>query len=975
MAGGLEHLKKRIDALERELQAIRAELERAGGGATTETPRPVAVEGKHSSIGDFIRKVFGENAEISIGGMVIGLIGAVALLLGTGWFIKLAIERYWLNESARVLIGLIAGFGAIIAFMRLATMRFRVIPHALAGTGYAICYFALFSAYYFYGLIGLKEAFCFMVAISLVSAFLARRGASQILYLFSLIGAYLAPILMSQGENSYRFLFAYMTLFNLIFLFMSRSFPWKVSAYAVLLLNCAVYAGWMEGRLDESSFLVPFLFITSLLHIFMVRRFFTRHALGRAAITEDILFILAVASHVVLGHLTVAQFYPSLLPHFYLFVCLSLSLWQIVYSRESEGGFAKRSAGVSLLVVVPLMMTAISIFARAPWQVTALVTATGTFSMIALHEDRKEMIVTAIPLWTVTIMVLLLTQRGLPEGAWPLLNSRFYHYLLAALFLAAMLYLRRGEKSFWVYGFLALFLVIVASLIENRDFVTGDLSFRRLSYSYILLFYALALIVPGFRLGKPLLRITGLSLIGIVILKFYAYDMWVLDLVVRIAAGLTLGVFLIVTALFYQKFKEKLVKTMAPTKLLFVLIIAFAAMAVSAEPVRVQSFKYFQDIRADRSPGGDVIYGMIDLDENVYRHSWRYDLRILHRGRELPYILARALDEARSEWKKPKVIFERLTREGRIYVLDLPALPEGAEYARLAVEAAGTYEMNIQVSESPEPGDWNIVGYYFIHRYDDESSRKVIPLGLSGKRYLRLESNRTGALAFPGIEIRSGGAMEFHEKVDLAAIETGAEPDLEGTAYYFPNEKRALVSQVLLRFGDGRFSRSYELFEKDGRHYQSVIEGTFTQREPARQIITLPEPNQNPLKLVVINEDDAPLELKEFAISGPKERLIFELPKEKDVAPLRLYYGNRYARAPRYDIEDTYDRNLKHIALKTGKHTKNGEFGYSMLEPPVSIWIIRILFIGGFAGLVWPTYRIITRYAGSEEKPSNHPGT
>ncbi len=966
MAGGLEDLRKRIDALERELRAVRAELERAMGGAIVEAPRPAAAERKRSAAGDAMRRVFGDNAEISIGGIVIGLVGAVAFLLGAGWFIKLAIERYWLNESARVLIGLVAGFGAIAASLRLAMMRFRVIPHALAGTGYAVCYFAVFSAYYFYGLLGLKESFCFMVAISLVSAFMARRGSSQILYLFSLIGAFLAPILMSQGENSYRFLFAYMTLFNLVFLFMSRSFPWKVSAYAVLILNSAVYAGWMGESLEESSFTVPFLFITLLLHIFMVRRLFTAHASGRSALWEDILFILAVASHVVLGHLTVAQFHPSLLPHYYLFVSLSLALWQMAYSGASGEAFRRRSAAATLLVLVPLMMASLSIFAGAPWKVTALVAATGTFSIIALREDRKEIIVAAIPLWTVTVMVLLLTQRGLPEGAWPLLNSRFYHYLLAAIFLSAMFYLRRSETAFRVYGFLALFLVIVASLMENRDFVTGDVSFRRLSYSYVLLFYALALIVPGFRLGRPLLRITGLSLIGIVILKFYAYDMWVLDLVVRIAAGLTLGVFLIVTALFYQRFKEKLVKTMAPTKCIFVLIIALAATAVSAEPVRVESFKYYQEIRGDLSIGGDVIYGTIDLDEEVYRNSWRNDLRILHRGRELPYLLARALDRGRSEWKKPKVIFERLTREGRIYVLDLPPLPEGAEYARLAVEAPGTYEMNIQVSESPEPGDWNIVGYYFIHRYDDESARKVIPLGLSGKRYLRLESNRTGALAFPAIEIRSGGALEFHEKADPAAIETGAEPDLEGTAYYFPNEKRALVSQVILRFGDGRFSRRYELFEKEGGQYRGVTEGTFTQREPARQIITLPEPNQNPLKLVVVNEDDAPLALKEFGVTGPKERLIFELPKEKDVATMRLYYGNRYAPAPRYDIGDTYDGNLKHVAFTTGRHQKNGEFGYSMLEPPVSIWIIRILFICGFAGLVWPTYRIIARYAGNE---------
>ena len=593
MAGELEQLKKRIDALEKELGDVRVELDRAlaaGGGGEAAPPPPLRPAGpRRTSAGELFRRIFGDNAEVSIGGMVIGLVGAVAFLLGAGWFIKLAIERHWLNESARVLIGLAAGFGTIIASWKLAAMRFRALPLALTGTGYAVIYFAVFSAYYYYGLLGLKESFGFMVTISLVSAYMARRGESQMLYLFSLLGAFLAPILMSQGENSYRFLFAYMTLFNLVFLFMSRSFPWKVSAYAVLVLNCAVYAGWMEGNLDISRFPAPFLFLLSLLHIFMIRRLFAAGVSGRAAMAEDVLALLAAAFHVVLGHRTVAHFHPALLPHFYLFTCLSLALWQAVYSWKGDGSFARRSAAVTLLATVPLMLAALSIFAGAPWQVTALVAATGTFSLIGIREDHRAMIVASIPLWTVAIMVLLLTQGRLSEGAWPLLNSRFYHYLLAALFLAAMLYLRRGEKAFRVCGFLALFLVITASLIENRDFVTGDVSFRRLSYSYVLLFYALALIVPGFRLGKPVLRFTGLSLIGIVILKFYVYDMWVLDLVVRIAAGLTLGIFLIVTAVFYQKFKEKLVNTMAPTKVIVALIIACAATAASAEPVRMRS--------------------------------------------------------------------------------------------------------------------------------------------------------------------------------------------------------------------------------------------------------------------------------------------------------------------------------------------------------------------------------------------------
>lgn len=68
--------------------------------------------------------------------------------------------------------------------------------------------------------------------------------------------------------------------------------------------------------------------------------------------------------------------------------------------------------------------------------------------------------------------------------------------------------------------------------------------------------------------------------------------------------------------------------------------------------------------------------------------------------------------------------------------------------------------------------------------------------------------------------------------------------------------------------------------------------------------------------------------------------LVFELPRKETVAPLRLYYGNPYIKMPDYDIQNIYDKNAKQIPLTIGIHTVSGKFSYSMIEPPVSTWII-----------------------------------
>jgi uncharacterized membrane protein len=132
------------------------------------------------------------------------------------------------------------------------------MPNILSGLSGAVLYMAVLSTYYFYSLLGIKESFIFLFILSLTLSAVSFAGKSQVIYLLASAGAFFALIIMSQGENSYRFLFVYLTVLNLLHLFMISRFNWKAASYIIIVFNYIIYSVWLYERLSKSSFIFPF---------------------------------------------------------------------------------------------------------------------------------------------------------------------------------------------------------------------------------------------------------------------------------------------------------------------------------------------------------------------------------------------------------------------------------------------------------------------------------------------------------------------------------------------------------------------------------------------------------------------------------------------------------------------------------------------------------------------------------------------
>lgn len=132
-------------------------------------------------------------------------------------------------------------------------------------------------------------------------------------------------------------------------------------------------------------------------------------------------------------------------------------------------------------------------------------------------------------------------------------------FVLATLFLLFTYQIQKKNpihKSIVGFVFAALFTLILGSLVEVH-YLVSDTYYRNLSYSYVIAFYMIALLIPGFKFSYRSFRLTGIILGVVLISKFYLYDIWTMSIVVRIIAGFSLGIGLVLLSIIYQNIRIK----------------------------------------------------------------------------------------------------------------------------------------------------------------------------------------------------------------------------------------------------------------------------------------------------------------------------------------------------------------------------------------------------------------------------------
>lgn len=176
-------------------------------------------------------------------------IGIVTLVLGVGFFVKYAIDKEWINEIGRVAIGLLAG-GILIAIAHKLREKYNLFSAIMVGGGISVLYITITLAFREYQLFDQTVAFGILIAITIFSVILSLLYNRKELALFSLLGGYASPLMISTGEGNYIVLFSFLLILNSGMLIISMRKRWNVIGIVSFFCTQLFYWVWLLLQFD-----------------------------------------------------------------------------------------------------------------------------------------------------------------------------------------------------------------------------------------------------------------------------------------------------------------------------------------------------------------------------------------------------------------------------------------------------------------------------------------------------------------------------------------------------------------------------------------------------------------------------------------------------------------------------------------------------------------------------------------------------
>ena len=206
-----------------------------------------------------------------IGENLINKIGILILVLGISFFVKLAIDKNWLNEPARVGIGILAG-SLLMAVAHKLKKNFAAFSSVLVAGAISIFYFTIAIAFHEYHLFSQTVAFAIMIVITAFSVLVSVSYNRQELAVLSYIGGFAVPFMISTGSGNYIVLFSYIAILNIGLLAIAYFKKWKVVTILSFVLTSILFASWYTTELYDNKLphLGALLFATLFYFIFSI---------------------------------------------------------------------------------------------------------------------------------------------------------------------------------------------------------------------------------------------------------------------------------------------------------------------------------------------------------------------------------------------------------------------------------------------------------------------------------------------------------------------------------------------------------------------------------------------------------------------------------------------------------------------------------------------------------------------------------
>ena len=204
--------------------------------AAMPAPQPVEMEVYNEPVDDSVGEDFEElaeepvkqkrNFEKFIGENLFGKIGIVVLIIGVGFFVKYAIDKNWINETTRTILGYLLS-GALLGIGYKLHKKYRTYSSMLAGGAFGIAYVTTAVAFHYYHLFSSTTAFATLVGITALMTALAWITDKRELATIALVGGFIAPFIASNGDGNMTVLCTYLLILNVGMAFVALRKRWS----------------------------------------------------------------------------------------------------------------------------------------------------------------------------------------------------------------------------------------------------------------------------------------------------------------------------------------------------------------------------------------------------------------------------------------------------------------------------------------------------------------------------------------------------------------------------------------------------------------------------------------------------------------------------------------------------------------------------------------------------------------------------
>jgi uncharacterized membrane protein len=495
------------------------------------------------------------NWEPIIGGNWLARVGVLAIIIGVGFFLKLAFDNNWIGETARVVLGLVAG-AAFLGAGEFWRKKYPSYAQALSGAGVGILYLAVFAAFALYDLIDIYTAVSAFLAVSIASAVLAMRHDAVWLAVIGITGAFFAPFLLNSLAESGSSpadgsttdalgLLAYIVVVDIGVIVLSTFRNWGVFTALALGYSLVTFGLWHQEYFGLSDVLVneygrrealliaqagltgiflSFVAATTLFHLVWRRQ------------PEPVGLTLMMVNATAYAGISYGLLWTEFRDWMGLFtVLLSLLYAGVGYLAFRRSGLApldlKKPAPDALLTLISLgialifLTVAIPVQIGGPWVPVAWTVEALVLMWISFHQRMPEVRYSSLAVFLMAAFWLALveTPDALDEEVTPFWNEYFPVYVIVIAGICAGAYLLRrnaGSLRKEESELFPLFVIAGALFLALGTPVQVDGPWLAFSWTV----EALAVTLLALRLGIYEMRLTALGLFGLAAVRAVTSD-------------------------------------------------------------------------------------------------------------------------------------------------------------------------------------------------------------------------------------------------------------------------------------------------------------------------------------------------------------------------------------------------------------------------------------------------------------------